>query len=270
MSNVTGLIMIMAATLCTLLSSAILAAEKVTYFVLAETVEPIMIVRDGDPMAGGLMTEIVKLVFENSGYVVEPKVLPWQRMREEFNQRDDWIIHGFPESFGSDIAYEMSELPIFPFNHVAVTLKDSGISIRDFDDLNNRTLILVENFQYPGLDGYLLEVGKNNKDTNIGVIRSFSPAGTLNMLRHRRGDVVIDWQARIVYNLPAAGLDVDSVEFHDATNIVPTENIHLVFSAKQNDEFKTFVNRRIRALSDSGQLIQLVKKYYGPAFVPDF
>ena len=50
------------------------AETRITYLILAETVEPIMIVRDGDPMAGGLMTEIVKLIFDGSDYVVEPMV----------------------------------------------------------------------------------------------------------------------------------------------------------------------------------------------------
>ena len=63
--------------------------EQVTYLVLAETVEPIMIVRDGNPMAGGIMTEIVDLMFKDSDYIVEPLVLPWQRMAQEFNDRDD-------------------------------------------------------------------------------------------------------------------------------------------------------------------------------------
>ena len=109
-----------------LFSVAGMSQERVTYLVLAETVEPIMIVRDGNPMAGGIMTEIVDLIFKDSNYFVEPLVLPWQRMAMEFNNRDDWIIHGFPESFGPDVPLEMSRRPIFPFNHVAVTLKDGG------------------------------------------------------------------------------------------------------------------------------------------------
>jgi hypothetical protein len=119
------------------------AAERVTYLILAETVEPIMIVRDGDPMAGGIMTEIVELIFDNSDYVVEPMILPWQRMITEFSNRDDWVIHGIPNSFGPDMPHEMSDLPIFPFNHTAVTLKESEISIQNHSDLIGRTLILL-------------------------------------------------------------------------------------------------------------------------------
>ena len=258
------------AAACLWLSSLVNAEERVAYLILAETVEPIMIVRDGDPMASGLMTEIVKLVFDNSDYVVEPKVLPWQRMRTELVLSDDWVVHGIPGSFDEDVVYELSELPIFPFNHVAVTMKGSGIDIKDIGDLDNRSLILIENFHYAGLDDHL-ELTNNDKDgSSIAVLRSFSPSGSLNMLRHGRGDIVIEWQARVIYNLNAAGLDFDDVEFHDATSIVPTENVYLAFSARQPDKFRTFVNDRIGALRENGKLAELVRKYYNPVTPPKF
>ena len=90
------------------------------------------------------------------------------------------------------------------------------------------------------------------------------------MLRHERGDVVIDWQARIIYNLSSAGLVFEDLEFHDAAQIVVTENMHLVFSPRQSDDFRTFVNDRIKTLAESGQLFELVEKYYKPATPPDF
>jgi hypothetical protein len=246
------------------------AAERVTYLILAETVEPIMIVRDGDPMAGGIMTEIVQLIFADSDFEIEPLVLPWQRMKIEFRQRDDWVTHGFSESFGTESPFEQSELPVFPFNHSAVTLKDSGITIKDLEDLDNHSLILVENFQYPGLDEYIELSSKGETSGPVGVLRAFSPKGSLDMLRHGRGDVVIDWQARIIYNLPAAGLEFTDVQFHDATRIVPTKNMHLMFSPRQSEKFRTLVNSRIKAMTDSGQLYDLVKKYYDPVLPPEY
>ncbi len=248
----------------------VFAAEPVNYLILAETVEPIMIVRDGDPMAGGIMTEIVELIFADSDYVVEPTVLPWQRMQAVFRASDNWIIHGFPESFSPDTPIELSEMPIFPFNHSAVTMKDSGLNIKELEDLNDRTVILVENFQYPQLDDYLNKLPNDATGGGVGVIRAFTPSGTLDMLRHRRGDIVIDWQARLAYNLAAAGLQFEDVRFQDATNIVPTNNAHLVFSARQSDEFRSFINNRIRMLTESGQLYEIAKKYYQPALPPDF
>ncbi len=52
--------------------------------------------------------------------------------------------------------------------------------------------------------------------------------------------------------------------------IVPTENMHVAFSARQSDEFRSFVNERIRTLTESGELFELAKKYYAPAEPPAF
>lgn len=259
-----------ATALCVCVAAPAVAGERVTYLVLAETVEPIMIVRNGDPMAGGLMTEIVKLIFADSSYDVEPLVLPWQRMQAEFETSDNWIINGFPESFSPEAHAEFSEYPIFPFNHSAVTLKDRDIDISTISDLDNRTIILVENFQYPVLDDYIELSASGESNSNVSVVRAFKPSGTLDMLRHKRGDMVIDWQARLIYNLNAAGLRFEDVIFHDATNIVPTKNLHLAFSSRQSDEFRTFVNDRIKMLTESGQLYELTNKYYAPAKPPAF
>ena len=254
--------------LCLLSVKPLYASERVSYMILAETVEPIMIVKDGAPMAGGIMTEIVKLIFLNSNYQVEPVVLPWQRMPEVFKNQNDWIIHGIPNSFDADIPFEMSVQPIFPFNHSAVTLRKNNVSINKLQDLKNQKLILVENFHYAKLDKYIESEQAKNEQNSIGVIRGFTPSGTLRMLKHERGDVVIDWQARIIYNLARAGLAIDDINFHDASEIVPTKNVHLAFSSHQSDTFRTFVNARIKQLTDSGQLNEIVERYYKPALPP--
>ncbi len=246
------------------------SVEHVTYMILAETVEPIMIVSAGDPMAGGILTEIVKLIYQDSNYIIDPLVLPWQRMNTELDERDDWILHGFPDSSDTAARFELSEQPIFPFNHVAVTLRDNNFKIQEYEDFNDRTLILIENFQYPGLDRHLESILDGDIDSNVRVVRAFSPSGALEMLRHRRGDVVIGWQARMIYNLESAGLSLADVEFHNAMKIVPTNDAHLIFSPHQPDSFRNFVNQRIRALTQSGQLYEIVEKYYSPFSPPQW
>lgn len=240
------------------------AKTQVTYLILAETVEPLMIVRPDDPMAGGLFTEIVKQVFTNSGYVIEPKIMPWQRMTTELRQRDDWIMHGTPAFFEPDIPYELSRVPVFPFNHVAVTLRDHDFSIRRPEDVFGRTVILVENFHYAGLDPYLNNPVAGSGSGVIQSVRAFSPSGTLRMLKHRRGDVVFGWQARLLYNLPGASLSLNDVHFQDAAGIIPTQNLYVAYSPRWPASFKTFVNARLQTLQDNGTLNAIFQKYNGP------
>ena len=252
--------------LCGLICSTDALAEKqrVSYFILAQTVEPLMIVRDGDPMAGGMFTEVVEKVFDDSDYSVTPMVMPWQRMREELKRRDDWVVHGFPSGFESDIPYELSEIPLFPFNHVAVTLKSEDVLVEKTSDIFGKTVILVENFHYTGLDAYLTNPVAGIGSGQIVSVRAFSPQGTLQMLRHKRGDLVIGWRARLLYNLPAAGLSSDDVHFYDASNIVPSIDMHFAFSPRWPDAFKRHVNARLKAMQADGTLARIFAKYNGP------
>lgn len=239
------------------------AETRVSYLILAQTVEPLMIVRDGDPMAGGLFTEIVKKVFAGSEYVIEPVVMPWQRMEDELRQRHNWIMYGF-RGGKPGIPFELSSVPIFPFNHVAATLRDNDITIEKPEDVFGRTVILVENFHYPGLDSYLTNPTAGTGSGEIQSVRAFSPEGTLQMLKHRRGDIVFDWQARLVYNLPAAGLGLDEIRFQDASSIIPTKFMYFAYSPHWSTSFKQFVDARLQTLRDDGTLDAILQKYSGP------
>jgi hypothetical protein len=241
------------------------AQTPVSYFVLAQTVEPLMIVRDGDPMAGGLFTDILKEVFENSEYVIEPTVMPWQRMKEEFRNSDNWVTYGFREGFEDDIPFELASIPIFPFNHVAATLTDSNISVMKAEDLFGRTVILVENFHYPGLDNYLTNPTDGTGSGQIQSVRAFDIKGTLQMLKHRRGDAVFDWGLRLIHNLPEANMKRDEIRFQDASGIIPTRDMYFAYSPNWPDSFKKFVHNRLKSLKADGTLDAILQKYGGVA-----
>ena len=239
------------------------AKTPVSYLVLAQTVEPIMIVRDGDPMAGGLFTEILKKVFENSEYVIEPTVMPWQRMKKELQKRNNWVSYGFRDGFETGISFELDSIPIFPFNHVAATLADNELKIEKPEDIFGRTIILVENFHYPGLDSYLANPAGGGGSGQIQSVRAFDPAGTMQMLKHRRGEVVFDWQPRLVYNLSATNLKLNDVKFQDASGIIPTKLMYFAYSPRWSASFKQFVHTRLQALRANGTLDALLQKYSG-------
>jgi ABC-type amino acid transport substrate-binding protein len=237
--------------------------QQVEYFILAQTSEPIMIVRDGDPMAGGIFTDIVKQVFNNSDYIIIPRVMPWQRMREELKRSKNWVAHGFPSGFESDIPYQLSEIPIFPFKHVAMTLVNGNFPISKTSDLFGKTVILVENFHYTGLDKYLSNPVAGTGSGDIDSVRAFSPTGTLEMLRHKRGDVVIGWRERLLYHLQASGLSLNDVNFQDASRIVPIVHMHFAFSPNWSETFKQHVNSRLKTMQADGSLARIFAKYNG-------
>ena len=222
-----------------------------------------MIVRDGDPMAGGLFTEILIKVFEDSEYVIEPTVMPWQRMKKEFQRLNNWVSYGFRDGFEAGISFELDSVPIFPFNHVAATLADNDLVIEKPEDLFGRTVILVENFHYPGLDAYLSNPAAGSGTGQIQSVRAFDPTGTIQMLKHRRGEVVFDWQPRLVYNLPATNLKKDEIKFQDASGIIPLKLMYFAYSPQWSSSFKKFVHTRLQTLRADGTLDALLQKYSG-------
>jgi polar amino acid transport system substrate-binding protein len=245
------------------------AQSTIKYFILAGTMEPLMIMAPDDPMAGGMFTEIVKKVFEGSAYTVEPMVMPWQRMTTELKRRQDWIMHGIPAFFEPDIPYRLSQVPVFPFNHIAISRRDSAVEIEKVEDLFGRTVILVENYHYPGLDAHLDRPMVGEGSGKIEAVRAFKPDGTLKMLKHRRGDVVIGFQPRLLYHLEASGLDADEVTFQDVSAIVPTQHMHVAYSPGLAPEFSSFLDTRLAEMQADGTLTQIKEKYYGALGIPE-
>lgn len=239
--------------------------KKVTFFILDGTVEPLSITRPGNPMAGGIITELVELIFADSEYEIVPKVMPWKRLAVALREDTDWIIYGFPGGFGPDIPYEFATTPVLSFNHVAITLRSNDFNIRRAEDVFDRTAILVENFHYPGLDPHLKTHLDGRGSGKISSIRAFKPQGALRMLRHRRGDVVFGYQARMLYQLHSAGLTLEDVRFQDASKIIPTNSMYISYSPNMPEAAKQFINARLTLFSNDGRLAKIVAKYSGPA-----
>ena len=136
------------------------------------------------------------------------------------------------------------------------------------EDLFGRSVILVENYHYPGLDPYLGDPLVGESSGEIHAVRAFKPGGTLKMLKHHRGDVVIGFQPRILYHMAAAGLTLDDVVIQDVSNIIPTQPMFVAYSPGFPAEFGQFLNSRLAAMRDSGELMAILDRYYGSIGVP--
>ncbi len=262
-----GLIALVVFTTTPFVAMQVLAQVKgkVSYLILGGTVEPLMITKPDDPMAGGIITEIMQLIFENSDYQIVPKIMPWKRMVEELRTGNDWITYGFLVGNEPDIPLEFSQTPIMAFNHVAITLKTDHFKIDDVADIENRVAILVENFHYPGLDPHLANPLVGEGGGSIKAVRAFTPKGTLRMLRHKRGDVVFGFHARMLYSLIDSGLKLEDLRFQDASNIIPSQPLYLTLSPQQPTEVKRLINRSLERMASDGTLERILLKYSGPA-----
>ncbi len=246
-------------------AGATTAAERaLTYLILADTVPPLMITTADDPMAGGVVTDVVQQMFANTDYDIRPLVVPWQRMTEEMLERDDWITYGPRTRCTVERGCARSKDPILQFEHVVVTLADSPLVVRNHENLFGRNLLLVDNFHYPGLDQYLATPVDQAGSGEIRDIRAFTPEGALRMLRHRRGEAYIDWRLRVMYNLSGAGLAPGDVRLTDASNIVPTQGIHLIYSDKLSAELRAFIDERLAEMHLDGTLANIIDRATSP------
>jgi ABC-type amino acid transport substrate-binding protein len=243
---------------------------KITYFILAGTMEPLMIMSPEDPMAGGFFTAIIKRVFKDSPYAVIPKVMPWKRMIKEFAKTDNWLMHGIPAFFEPDIPFRLSKVAVFPFNHIAITLRERHFNIGSVQDLFGKTVILVENYHYPGLDKFLDKPLVGTGKGRVLSVRSFKPVGQMRMLVHRRGDVAIGFQPRLLYNMKKAGVTLDQVNFQDVSGIIPTQQMYIAFSPKLPPAFSGFLNERLSNMKSDGTIAKILQKYYAPIGLPKY
>jgi hypothetical protein len=209
-------------------------------------------------MAGGIVTEVMQQIFADTDYTVRPLVVPWQRLTEEMVERDDWITYGHRSRCAAERGCARSKDSILQFEHVVVTLADSPLTVRNHENLFGRNLLLVDNFHYPGLDQYLATPVDRPGSGDIRDIRAFTPEGALRMLRHRRGEAYIDWRLRVMYNLSGAGLAPGDVRLTDASNIVPTQGIHLIYSDKLPAELRSLIDERLAEMHRDGTLADII------------
>ena len=240
------------------------AKQPLSYLVLADTVEPLMITTRDDPMHGGIVTDVVKKVFEGSAYEITPKVLPWQRISAEMREQDNWIMYGMPSQCDSGGDCAFSQRPIVSFEHIIVTSRKTQLEVSGVNDLFGLRLLLVENFHYPGLDKYLTTPVDGIGTGDIEDIRAFTPEGALRMLRHQRGDAFIDWRVRALYNLTNAGFHRDDVRLTDISRIIPTQSVRFFYSRKLPLDVGIFIDDRLEKMQENGQLEQIIQRYNAP------
>lgn len=235
--------------------------RTLTYLVLADTVPPLMITTEDDAMAGGIVTDVIQTLASTTGHALRAEVIPWQRMTELMSERGDWLMYGPSSRCVPARGCISSSVPMLEFDHVVVTLAGSSLSVKRLEDLFGKRLLLVDNYHYPALDAHLATPVDAQGSGAIVDIRAFTPVGALRMLRHGRGDAYVDWRRRVLYNLADAGLAAEQLRLEDASHIVPTQGLHLFYSAKLPAELREQLDRALVRMHQDGSLRAILDRY---------
>ncbi|MFC3531017.1 substrate-binding periplasmic protein [Vogesella facilis] len=232
-------------------------AADIRYMVI-EQVEPFQIVTRDDPLHGGLVTEIVRQVFQGSPFQLRPVVAPALRLdaMRSGGQTPNWLSYGARPWLHA--GWQLSQQPLFSWRHVLAVPKSSPFRYRRLSDLFGKPLILMYGYDYPGLDKYL------RSKSGVGRIsdqRALSQDSAIRMLRAGRGVGYIDTELRLLYNLRQQGLSPADFRFYDFSRVIPRIDIHLMYDQRLPEDAKALIDSRLADMRQSGELAAIMQHY---------
>ncbi|MCP4111326.1 MAG: amino acid ABC transporter substrate-binding protein [Desulfobacteraceae bacterium] len=228
-----------------------IAAQENPLFIATESNAPPF--SDKNYFNGGYTTEIIRSALENAGYSVEFKFVPFAR---GFALLKDGVYAGMAALYYTDeraktIAYTE---PIAQDDQVFFQLKGRGISYQgNLHTLQSYKIGVVRSYAY---SKEFEEAGFLNK------IVSSSPEKNINLLLHKRIDLLIESEKVIIYLL-----QTKFPEQKDAMEVlappVKTQLLYVGFS-KKHPKHKQLVadfNRRLKIIKEDGTMKNINEKY---------
>ena len=140
------------------------ASTEINYIVIQDQAQPFQN-HVNQKEHSGIVTDIVKQIFDGADYDLKIHTLPFNRMIKmlEQDKYKNWITFGSPNWPGVQ-SLNLSAHPIFEVKHGFLTTKQRQ-PITSAKDLFGQTVILLHGFNYPGLDEHI--ASKKVKSINV-------------------------------------------------------------------------------------------------------
>jgi len=192
---------------------------------------------DNNEHETGFITNIIKSL-SNVDVNFKSRALSFNRMIKEMGiSKEHWISYGSNLWIGAQ-STSLSEITVWKVKHVFFTLKSNKFD--GIQSLFDQTLVLIDGFDYPGLDSYI------NKGLIKKVIRVKTPELAILSVLEGDADVYPDMLDRIKYYLNKMEINKKEVILHDKTNIIPEYDIKLCFSKHFPPLFKADIEIKLR------------------------
>ncbi|USD42369.1 ABC transporter substrate-binding protein [Vibrio sp. SCSIO 43135] len=235
--------------------SAGLKAETINYYVISQQAQPFQIEEQGSNHSG-IVTDIVKAVFDGSDYELAYHTYPFNRMITvlEAGGEENWVTYGSP-NWGSVQAENLSDKPIYTVRHTLVTSTKSPFNFADMSSLNGKGVVLLHGFDYPELIPYI-EKG------DVAEIRVKNYQSAFRVIQRTAGEAAfVEMSSRVSYNLDKLQLDRDLYRMEPFSLVIPDYYIHLAFSKQMKPEIQDFINDRLEEMRTSGELDDIIGNY---------
>lgn len=236
-------------------TTTIASAKDVNYYVISKQAAPFQIENKADQHSG-IVTDIVKKVFEGSSYAINYHSYPFNRMISilEDGGQPNWITYGSP-SWGGVQAENLSEEPIYTVKHVLLSSKKNEFTFTDMKDMNSKIVVLLHGFDYPQLTPYI-------KSGDIEELRVKDYQAAFRIVKKLQGDAAfVEMDSRIKYNLSQLGLDNEQYKTQSFNKVIPDYPIYLALDPNMDKSIQSFINSRLKSMKDSGELDIIVNKY---------
>lgn len=227
-------------------------------YLVNDTGAPYQIIDKQNALVGGIVTDVVKAIFNDSQHLLSARALPTKRIHAAMlsSSTPNWLVYHSPEWMTDKLlsVTEFSEIPLYSFEYSIITRKSHPITANNLQDLLGKRLLLIHGYFYKNLDPYLTE-------KKIFDERPKTHNQAVKMLHHGRGDAFLAHAPRIKLALEQTRLAQHDFDIQRFGHVIPPTAVYLGFDKKMPSELKAFINRRLIALQDSGELARILSRY---------
>ncbi|MEJ2766416.1 transporter substrate-binding domain-containing protein [Photobacterium sp. MCCC 1A19761] len=231
-------------------------AESINYYVIAKQATPFQITGENNQQSG-IVTDIVKAVFENSPYQINYHTYPFNRMISllEAGGEPNWITYGSP-NWGKVQSENLSEIPIYTVKHVLVSTRESNLQFHSIQDMHKKIIVLLHGFDYPQLlpyfeKGEIEELRVKDYQAAFRIIHKFPEFAAF-----------VEMESRVKYNLAKLNQEQGDFRIQPFRSVIPDYPIYLAFDPQMNPNTQAFINRRLKTLKENGRIDEIIQRYF--------
>lgn len=236
-------------------------ADVIEYLVYGNSAEPLQIIQP-DGLVSGYVTDVIDEIFSQSELSVIPVIKPIMRHRlaMENGQAKRWIAYGL-NSWRQQNVWQnavFADVDLLPYA-LSLGYKDVGQwppqpDVVDLTELSEQGVTWIQGYKYPGVEAF-------NQRYQFQFDRVKNHAAMVRMVEAGRVKYFMEHAPRMKYVMRKIGVDSETYRFYSLADEVTPTAITLLISRDVGIEVIAFINRRLRAMSDSGQLKELAKPY---------
>ncbi|MCP4129540.1 MAG: amino acid ABC transporter substrate-binding protein [bacterium] len=219
---------------------------------------------NGDPNSPnpGYMVEVVNQIFKKEGFLIDYKLMPWNRSLKEVERgKYDAVLGASVECAKCVTPKE----PIQTFQNRFFVKKGSKWRFKNIKSLENKSVGVIADYSYSSsFDKYLEKNKKDSKRIAI-MFGDLSLQKNIKKLLSGRVDIILENPVVLRWEMKTIGVMDD--EIIDAGMLSDSkDNLYMKFSPASNkkatsEKYSALFDKGIKAMRKSGELGKILKKY---------